>query len=383
MEKEYRKACKICGKEFLGKTHNATYCLACKNSEIDCPICGKLMSIFRKTCSKRCSAILRNRNDNYINPFSKKEVQEKIKNTNLIKYGVENPALNKECIEKMKQTNIERYGVPISSQNANVKEKMIQTNLSKYGVKSTLQLPEIKEKAKLANLQKFGTENPFFSKEFQAQIHVQNIKKFGGASPQCSKIIRNKTVNNCIEKYGVSNPKQKHYPDWLKPATYNNEYLLKLVEDVKTGEELIWKYPDHYKIINGLLSKIDSEFDFNRVFSKGEQRISKYLLDKQIKSKTQYVFKNCKNKSYLKFDFAIFDEFDNITLLIEYQGIQHYEPVDIFGGEEYFKIFKKRDNIKRQYCKEHNIRLLEIPYWEYDNIENILNNIFEELKNKT
>ena len=30
------------------------------------------------------------------------------------------------------------------------------------------------------------------------------------------------------------------------------------------------------------------------------------------------------------------------------------------------------DSIKRKYVKNNNIRLLEIPYWEFDNIEEIL-----------
>lgn len=37
------------------------------------------------------------------------------------------------------------------------------------------------------------------------------------------------------------------------------------------------------------------------------------------------------------------------------------------------KVFNKvNDNIKRDYCKINKIKLLEIPYWEFDNIENIL-----------
>ena len=33
-----------------------------------------------------------------------------------------------------------------------------------------------------------------------------------------------------------------------------------------------------------------------------------------------------------------------------------------------------RDNIKREYCKQHNILLIEVPYWEYDNMESFLCN---------
>lgn len=47
---------------------------------------------------------------------------------------------------------------------------------------------------------------------------------------------------------------------------------------------------------------------------------------------------------------------------IEYQGIQHYEPIDIFGGEEGLEETRKRDKIKREKCKEQNILLIE---WNY------------------
>lgn len=60
------------------------------------------------------------------------------------------------------------------------------------------------------------------------------------------------------------------------------------------------------------------------------------------------------------------------NLAIEYQGEQHYRPIDYFGGKEKFEVQQKRDNIKRDYCKNNNINLLEIPY--YKNVEEELNN---------
>ena len=44
----------------------------------------------------------------------------------------------------------------------------------------------------------------------------------------------------------------------------------------------------------------------------------------------------------------------------------------MFGGKEQFDLTKRRDEIKNKYCQENNIKLLRIPYWEFDNIENIL-----------
>ena len=52
--------------------------------------------------------------------------------------------------------------------------------------------------------------------------------------------------------------------------------------------------------------------------------------------------------------------------LIEYQGEQHYKPVEFFGGREKLKLQQINDDIKRTYCRVNNIPLIEIPYWEED-----------------
>jgi hypothetical protein len=111
--------------------------------------------------------------------------------------------------------------------------------------------------------------------------------------------------------------------------------------------------------------------------SKGEQRIADLLVCNGLSYVYQYSFKDCRYEKPLPFDFAIFDK-GILSYLIEYDGIQHFEPVDFAGkGEEWavemFKQNQIKDNIKNEYCKNNNIVLLRIPYWEFDNIEKILN----------
>lgn len=110
--------------------------------------------------------------------------------------------------------------------------------------------------------------------------------------------------------------------------------------------------------------------------SKGEKAINKWLDENRIKYIKEYRFDDCKYKKPLPFDFAIFIE-NHLLLLIEYQGIQHYEvyfryKYDKEKGERILKGVQKRDQIKRDYCQANNIRLLEIPYWEFKNIDQIL-----------
>ena len=66
----------------------------------------------------------------------------------------------------------------------------------------------------------------------------------------------------------------------------------------------------------------------------------------------------------LRFDFCIFDDDGDIDFLIEYQGIQHYEPKSKFGGAQGLYRQKYNDNKKRAYCKEHGYNLIAIPYWD-------------------
>ena len=53
----------------------------------------------------------------------------------------------------------------------------------------------------------------------------------------------------------------------------------------------------------------------------------------------------------------------SLKLAIEYQGRQHYEPVDFFGGKEGLVITQKRDKLKAKKCKENRVYLI---YFRYD-----------------
>jgi hypothetical protein len=116
--------------------------------------------------------------------------------------------------------------------------------------------------------------------------------------------------------------------------------------------------------------------------SRGEKIIHEELKNySDIITISQYRFEDCIKVRKLPFDFAIFDKNMNLLCLIEYQGIQHYEPVDYFGGIESFKIQQISDNIKREYCKNNNIMLIEIEYTKNDEIKNIICELINNIKN--
>lgn len=108
--------------------------------------------------------------------------------------------------------------------------------------------------------------------------------------------------------------------------------------------------------------------------SKGELAISSYLDDISVEYISQKRFDDCRNINPLPFDFYL----PEYNACIEFQGKQHYEVVEHFGGEKDFKIRRKRDNIKVEYCRKNQIELLCIPYWDFDNIKQIINCFLSE-----
>ena len=116
------------------------------------------------------------------------------------------------------------------------------------------------------------------------------------------------------------------------------------------------------------------------ISSKGEIYIKNFLEKNNINFIPHKTFDNLKGVGgkYLSYDFYI----SEYNLLIEFQGIQHEHPIDYFGGEEQFAIQQEHDKRKREYAKLHKITLLEIWYYDINNIEEILNNeLFKLNKN--
>ncbi len=103
------------------------------------------------------------------------------------------------------------------------------------------------------------------------------------------------------------------------------------------------------------------------VTSLGEAKIQSILDNRKIQYKKQFIFKDLKSSKggCLKFDFAILSSDGSIKCLIEYQGIQHFQAKNNFGKLQR----DETDSLKRNYCKQHGIRLYEIRYDEDINYE--------------
>jgi hypothetical protein len=67
-------------------------------------------------------------------------------------------------------------------------------------------------------------------------------------------------------------------------------------------------------------------------------------------------------------------------LVIEYDGEHHFRPVKIFHDNTSFSKVKKSDRLKNNYCKSNNIHLLRIPFWEFNNLNEIIDTTLLELQ---
>ena len=115
----------------------------------------------------------------------------------------------------------------------------------------------------------------------------------------------------------------------------------------------------------------------------GEKRLKAIINEYALPNIPQLKFDDCRDKLPLPFDLGVFtdDTKTNVRIICEYDGKQHYEPVN-FGGmsdERALEVFKNtqyHDLIKNNYCIANKIPLLRIPYWDRLIIEEILFDVF-------
>jgi len=160
---------------------------------------------------------------------------------------------------------------------------------------------------------------------------------------------------------------------------HNGDYkLISEYKDVKSKIKLlhfcgfVWNTtPDHVLNHN---NECPECFDVKN--SKLSRRIQKWLENNHFAFKKEFRFKDCVHERTLPFDFAVFVS-GELKHLIEADGEQHFIPYRFLKDEvkrkEHFGLTQKRDAIKNDYCSKNDIKLIRIPYFEFDRVEEILN----------
>jgi Zn finger protein HypA/HybF involved in hydrogenase expression len=109
--------------------------------------------------------------------------------------------------------------------------------------------------------------------------------------------------------------------------------------------------------------------------SKGEEKIRAILNDLSVEFIEQKTFDDLIHKKYLRCDFYL----PYYNAVIEFNGIQHYEPISVFGGIYGLKENQARDTIKYNFLREKKINLIIVRY-DNENIKDYLKNILNITK---
>jgi hypothetical protein len=148
--------------------------------------------------------------------------------TNLVRYGVECVFKLPEIQKKIKETSIKKWGVSHPPSSEYAKAKIKKTNFERYGVECSLSSDKVREKAKKTIKEKYGVENVFANEDIKQKIKNYWQNNFGVTHQSKIKEIRNKTKETLINRYGVNHPskiighKEKTNATWLKNLGVDN-----------------------------------------------------------------------------------------------------------------------------------------------------------------
>ena len=164
-----------------------------------------------------------------------------------------------------------------------------------------------------------------------------------------------------------------------KRKTIDAEFVDTIAKEYKTRSEFKKEQPGAHKfaVNNNMIEKL---FPERLTTSVGERIVSEFLTKNGINFKPEQTFEGCfveKNRKCfkLKYDFYLPEK----NILIEYDGIGHYKPVDRFGGQKGFETQRMNDFIKNKFAKSQNMKLIRIPYTvrTIDEVGKYLNDITE------
>ena len=319
---EIRPVCVICGKpvKFLN---------------------GKKNQLFNKTCCKEHANMLdgitvkKVLKDIYSDVNKKQEINNKIRETCLLKYGDEHYSNR----IKAKETCLQRYGVTSPLKSEIFKQKSKETCLQKYGVEYTGQIPEKIEKTHKVCLEKYGVDSVFKVQKFRNQSLDTCIKKYASDEDDINSIVnigqlkyvKDKIKNTCLEKYGVENPMQTQY--------YKN-----LISSILSSNEIQEKIYNTKLLNNSFNISYQEDVCFDLLKEKYSDCIRQYKSE-------LYPF-NC--------DFYI----PSLDLYIEYNGshYHHYHPFNINDDNDLNELNRLKEKAENSNAHKNGKKS------QYDNI---------------
>lgn len=206
------------------------------------------------------------------NAFQLKYIQEKAKQTQIDKYGTLYSKTD-ERKEKIRNTNLNRYGVVAPLQNESIKEKVRQTNIIKYGVENVFQLEEIQEKLRNTLLERYGVEYISQTDLFKESFKKTSLEKFGVEHPFQNEEVKEKIKETNLERYGfacaLQNPeiKKKQMDSFFKngttPTSSQQLFIYEILKEKGYNVELNYPLGNVFLDVALFIGeiKIDVEYD--------------------------------------------------------------------------------------------------------------------------
>ncbi len=249
---------------------------------------------YSKWCSRTCEFQYKKENGIY------DVMMEKLRKTNLERYGVACTLSDKGVRAKRDVTMIERYGTVHANENEEVKKrlrntvsnrtiekqndinkktkdtcrkkynhdhhlqspdirgKMVATLTERYGVDNSMKIPEVKDKAKTTMVERYGVKHPLQSAEIYDRAKNTFMENYGEIHPMKSEYVKNKSKETNMKRYGVENTfelvftgenfdqlrDKEIFLNALKQYDYN---LHKLADIFKVSEATIRRYIIKYE----------------------------------------------------------------------------------------------------------------------------------------
>lgn len=142
----------------------------------------------------------------------------------------------------------------------------------------------------------------------------------------------------------------------------NKEYYYKC--ECECGQEIVARGKN---LFNGTMTSCGC------INSKANEEMSRILTELNVPYKREYRFEDCRDKAPLPFDFALFNDENELIGLIECQGSQHYSARGTqWNTPERLIYTQKHDYIKQLFAEENHIPLLCIPYQFFDELKKFL-----------
>lgn len=205
---------------------------------------------------------------------------------------------------------------------------------------------------------------------YEDKIRIGNLSRFGYTCPQCyeNKHGRKRVPKGYWNKTTIKEYLSANYPgykllDIKYPRQNGNDALKVYIKCPNSSHEPYWAYWKN--IVAGytcLLCYLEDSM------SHGEHMAKSIFKKYAIKFDPQKRFDDCRDVYTLPFDFYL----PEYNLVVEIMGEQHEHPVELFGGQEGFEKRIVHDKFKRDYLKQNNIHILDIWYYEFDKMEELI-----------